>query len=461
MQEGGCVKSDYTETNPLQFSKEINERKKPKTEDRENSKIHERWSWVEAKVWTERMLTALEEGVKGGKWYCLMDKVLKEENLLSSFGKVKDKNGAAGIDHVTVKMFESGLEKNLRRLRKQLKEGKYIPQPVRRIYISKQSGKDKRPLGIPTVRDRVVQGALRQVLEPIFERDFAENSYGFRPGRSCKDALRRVQNLIGTGHKWVVDGDIKSYFDSIKHKRLIELIERKVTDQTVLGLIAKFLKQEVMEGMKRRESREGTPQGAVLSPLLANIYLDPFDHVMAEEGYEMIRYADDFVVMCRNEEEAKVALKKIKRWMKEAGLELHLEKTRIVDVNQKGGFDFLGYHFERGWKWPRKKSLKKLRDAIREKTKRCNGKSLEEIIKKINPILRGWFEYYKHSTKRTFPSLDGWVRMRLRSILRKRNKLKGRGRGADHQRWPNEFFAGYGLFSMVAARESVCQSAKR
>ena len=218
----------------------------------------------------------------------------------------------------------------------------------------------------------------------------------FGPSLSIREGLP-ILNYFTTRHN----------IYNTPHKRLIELIERKVTDQTVLGLIAKFLKQEVMEGMKRRESREGTPQGAVLSPLLANIYLDPFDHVMAEEGYEMIRYADDFVVMCRNEEEAKVALKKIKRWMKEAGLELHLEKTRIVDVNQKGGFDFLGYHFERGWKWPRKKSLKKLRDAIREKTKRCNGKSLEEIIKKINPILRGWFEYYKHSTKRTFPSLDG------------------------------------------------------
>jgi RNA-directed DNA polymerase len=406
------------------------------------------------------MLAALEEGVKGGKWYCLMDKVLKPDNLLAAFAKVRAKGGAPGVDRVTVESFAKRLEENIGRLREQLGGG-YAPRPVRRVYLPKPGCSQKRPLGIPTVRDRVAQGALRHVLEPIFERDFAPHSYGFRPRRGCKDALRRVDGLLREGRCWVVDADIQSYFDAIPHDALLALVRRRVTDRSVLGLVEAFLKQGVMESMAQWTPERGTPQGAVISPLLANIYLDPLDHLMASRGFEMTRYADDFVVLCRTRDEACRALAAIRSWTQAAGLRLHPDKTRLVDASGPGGFDFLGYHFERGRKWPRSKSLKKFKDSIRAQTKRANGHSLDKVIGAINPKLRGWFEYFKHSHKYTFPGLDKWVRMRLRSILRKRHKMKGRGRGSDHQRWPNAYFAERGLYSLVAAHARACQSARR
>ncbi len=200
----------------------------------------------------------------------------------------------------------------------------------------------------------------------------------------------------------------------------------------------------------------------VISPLLANIYLDPLDKRMASKGFEMVRYADDFVVLCKTEQDAQQALAEVKMWMQENGLQLHPTKTRIVNAAERGGFDFLGYHFECGKKWPRSKSLKKIKDKVRKLTKRTNGHSLSVIISKLNPVLRGWYEYYKLSTKSTFRGLDGWVRMRLRSILRKRRKRRGRARNKrDHQRWPNAFFAEQGLFSLLHAHAAVCQSSKR
>jgi RNA-directed DNA polymerase len=355
------------------------------------------------------------------------------------------------VDHVTVSRFASRLEANLEDLSQGLREGRYRPQAVRRVLIPKPGGREKRPLGVPTVRDRVVQGALRHVLEPIFERDFAQHSYGFRPKRNAKDALRRVTALLDAGYTHVVDADIASYFDTIPHEQLMARIGEKVSDGKVLSLVSAFLDQGVLESGKEWVPDRGTPQGAVLSPLLSNIYLDPLDQRMAQLGYEMVRYADDFVILCRSSEEAQKALAEVQEWTAGAGLSLHPEKTQIVDATQEGGFDFLGYHFERGMRWPRKKSLKKLRARLRELTPRCNGNSLQAIVKRINPTLRGWFEYFKHSHETTFKGIDGWVRGRLRSILRKRRRGKGRARGADHQRWPNEFFGEHGLFSLVEA----------
>jgi RNA-directed DNA polymerase len=304
----------------------------------------------------------------------------------------------------------------------------------------------------------MVQGSLRSVLEPIFEQGFAEQSYGFRPERGCKDALRQVDKLLKAGKTWVVDADIKGYFDSVSHERMMEEIEKKVSDGRVLRIIAAFLKQGVMESMKEWTPEQGTPQGAVISPLLSNIYLDELDHTIAEKGMQMVRYADDFVILSGSKEEAEAALRIVKEWMCKAQLQLHPEKTKIVNANEPGGFDFLGYHFERGYRWPRKKSLKKFRDTIRRKTKRTNGQSLQAIIIDLNRTMKGWFEYFKHSHCTTYPHEDGWIRMRLRSILRKRAGKKGRGRGSDHQRWPNKFFAEYGLFSLTAAHEPACQS---
>ena len=420
-----------------------------------------RWNWVEPTVWTERMLTALEQGVKGGKWFSLIDKVYALPNLRQAFERVKANQGAAGVDHVTIEEFERHLEANLEKLSRSLREGNYRPQAVRRVWIPKPGSKEQRPLGIPTVRDRVVQAALRAVLEPIFERDFAAQSYGFRPGRGGKDALRRVDTLLKQGYSWVVDADLKSYFDTIPHLALMERVKAKVADQRVLSLLEAFLKPGVLEAMNFWTPEEGTPQGGVVSPLLSNLYLDPLDHGMAERGFEMVRYADDFVVLCRTPNEAQQALEQVQHWTREVGLTLHPVKTRIVDARPKGGFDFLGYHFERGRRWPRRKSERKFRDAIRAQTRRTQGRSLKAIIVDLNRTLRGWFEYFQHSHPTTFDPLDGWVRMRLRSILRHWRGRRGRGRGSDHQRWPNAYFTARGLFSLAAAHALACQSSRR
>jgi RNA-directed DNA polymerase len=407
------------------------------------------------------MLTALEEGVKGGIWFSLIDKVYQPGNLRAAFAKVKANQGAAGVDHQTIERFGADLETNLNKVAQQLAEGGYRPQAVRRQWIAKPGSKEKRPLGIPTVRDRVVETALRNVLEPIFERDFAEHSYGFRPRRGCKDALRRVDHLLKAGNIWVVDADLQSYFDTIPKPKLMERVAKKVADSRVLGLVEAMLQQEVMEGLRHWTPEAGTPQGAVISPLLSNIYLDPLDHEVAGSGYEMVRYADDFVILCRSEAEARAALARVQQWTANAGLRLHPEKTRIVDATQRGGFDFLGYHFERGYRWPRRKSVAKLKATIRNKTRRTQRHSLRTTIETVNQTLTGWFGYFKHSHKTAFPPLDKWIRMRLRTILRQRLKRKGRARGTDNVRWPNAFFAAQGLLSLSAAHVQCGQPSRR
>lgn len=430
-------------------------------EAKQAGEIQDRWSWVEPSVWSERMLMALEAGVKGGKWYSLIDKVSSLSNLRSSFSQVRRNRGSAGVDHVTIGMFGEHLEENLQRLSESLRDGSYRPQAIRRVWIPKPGSREKRPLGIPTVRDRVVQTALRNVLEPIFERDFAAESYGFRPGRGAKDALRRVVERLNAGYVYVVDADLQSYYDTIPRRALLEQVEVKVADGKVLTLLERYLGQEVLENAKYWTPEQGTPQGAVISPLLSNLYLDPLDHQMAQRGYAMVRYADDFVVLCRSESEAQRALAEIEAWTTAAGLRLHPEKTRIVDASQPGGFDFLGYHFERGYRWPSKKSLGKLKDKIRAKTKRTSGHSLQRIVSELRPTQRGWFEYFKHSHWTAFRNLDSWIRMRLRSILRRRQGRKGRALGKDHHRWPNAFFAELGLFSFTTAYAQARQSSRR
>lgn len=416
-----------------------------------------RWAWTEPSVWTERMLTALENGVKGGVWFSLMDKVCSRKNLYAAYTKVAGNKGAAGVDHVKIEDFARRYEENVDKIVGALRKGDYRPQAVKRVHIPKPGTNERRPLGIPTVRDRVVQGALRHVLEPIFEREFAEHSYGFRPGRGCKDALRRVDALLKAGYRYVVDVDLKSYFDTIPHDKLMGEVRRHVADGKVLGLIEAFLRADVLDGMKAWTPQRGAPQGAVLSPLLSNLYLNELDHKMAQAGYEMTRYADDLVIQCRSRDEAERALAMVREWTVNRGLTLHPTKTKIVDA-QVEGFDFLGYRFVKHRRFPRHKSLAKFKDAIRGKTRRTDGRSLNMIIADLNRTLQGWFEYFKHSHPSTFESLDGWIRMRMRSILRKRIGLKGRGRGADHQRWRNAFFAKRGLFSLKTAHALACQS---
>lgn len=412
--------------------------------------VRARWAWTEATVWTDRMLTALETGVKGGQWFSLIDKVAREDNLFSGWVQVASNDGAAGVDHISIDDFAKQLAHNLKRLSETIPDGRYRPQDIRRVEIPKPGSNETRPLGIPTVRDRVVQTALRNVIEPIFEHTFAEHSYGFRPNRGCKDALRRVDQLVKRGYRYVVDADLKGYFDTIPHDRLLARVAEKISDGRILALIALFLKQGVMDATNRWEPTEGTPQGGVISPLLSNIYLDPLDHLMAELGFEMVRYADDFVILCRTEAEARRALDVVREWTAENGLTLHPEKTHIADT-EGDGFEFLGYLIKREHRWPRRKSLQRLKDTIRQKTRRTSGRSMSAIIADVNRTLVGWFEYYKHSHHWVFNTLDGWIRMRLRSILRHWHRRKGRGRGRDHNRWPNAYFHAAGLFSLKAA----------
>lgn len=411
-----------------------------------------RWEWVEASVWTGRMLKALEQGVKGNKWFRLIDKVWAERTLQRAWEKVRSNGGSPGVDGITIERFTKDSQSRLLAVNEQLKAGTYQPKPVKRVWIDKPGSREKRPLGVPTVTDRIVQTALRMAIEPIFEKDFAEHSYGFRPGRGCKDALRRVDKLLHEGRTWIVDADLKSYFDTIPHARLMEQVQRKIADGRVLELITSYLKQGVLEQLQQHEAgEEGTPQGAVISPLLANLYLDPLDQLMARNGREMVRYADDFIILCHTQEEAEQALQTIQQWVEQAGLKLHPEKTRIVDATQPGGFDFLGYHFEQGKKTPRKKSLTEFKDSIRAATPRTSGRSMKDIIGTLTPKMRGWFNYFQHSRRWVFPMLDQWIRGRLRSILRRRAGRRGRARGLDHQRWPNSTFTELGYFGLEAA----------
>jgi RNA-directed DNA polymerase len=414
---------------------------------------------AERGVWSEPMLAALERGLKGNKWFSLIDKVRAARTLELAWEKVRANAGACGVDGITISRFAKDSQSRLLAVNEQLKRGTYQPKPVKRVWIDKPGSAEKRPLGIPTVTDRVVQAAVRMVIEPIFEHRFAKHSYGFRPGRGCKDALRRVEELLHAGHTHVVDVDIKGYFDTIPHDRLMALVREHVADGRVLGLIEGFLKQGVIEGTDWHEAKEeGTPQGGVISPLLANIYLDPLDWRMAQSGYEMVRYADDMVVLCRSQEEAEVALSKLREWMGGAGLTLHPDKTRMVDMSQADShIDFLGYRFKRSRpgriiRLVRPKSLRKLRETIKPKTRRTNGKSMEAIVYDLNRTLKGWFGYFKHVHPSELGETDQWLRMRLRSILRKRQGGRGRGRGQDHHRWPNRYFTGLGLFCLLDAK---------
>lgn len=430
--------------------------------------IRGRWAWVEPSVWTNRMLAALETGVKGGKWFSLIDKVHRPANLRAAYQKVASNNGSGGVDHVSVEAFGERLEQEIEQIHQALRNRSYRPSAIRRTYINKPGKREKRPLGIPTVRDRVVQTAVRQVIEPIFEHTFAECSHGFRPGRGCKDALREVDRLLQEGYLQVLEVDIRKFFDTLDHGLLMERVMEQIADGNVLALIRDMLKQGVMEQGREWTPEQGTPQGGPISPLLANIYLNGLDHLLSEAGYRLVRYADDMVILCRSREEAETARATLRGWIQANGLALHPEKTRVVDLNERGAYvDFLGYRFKRTQgkgrlgRWPSPRNLKRLRENLSPYLHRANGKSLEEIIRLLNPKLTGWFEYFKHASPYAFEGIDGWNRMRLRSILRKRHKRKGRGQGADHQRWPNAYFTELGLFSLTAAHAEVRQSARR
>lgn len=416
------------------------------------------WSWVEASVWTDRMLSALENGVKGGVWYSVMDKVYAPATLAAAWAKVRANGGAAGVDRQSIERFATHADEYLAELSRALRAGDYRPAAIRRVEIPKGDG-GMRPLGIPTVKDRIAQTAVKFVLEPILDARFHPASFGFRPGRGAKDALRVVDRLVKSGHCFVVDADLKSYFDTIPHDRLIERLRARVSDGRILDLVQAWLNQEIVAECGRWTPAGGTPQGAVISPLLANLYLHPLDELMAAHDLAMVRYADDFVVLCDSMEKAQEALALIRAFANANGLTLHPDKTHIGDCRIKGqGFEFLGYRFEAGHRFVRKKSLLRLRDRIRAKTKRTSGQSLARTIAALNPTLKGWFGYFKHATS-GLKDVDAFVRRRLRAMLRKQAKRHGCGTCRnDRIRWPNLFFASAGLFTLDTAWRQERQS---
>jgi len=354
-----------------------------------------------------------------------MDKVWSLRTLETAWKNVAKHRGAANVDRMSIERFKAQEEQYLAELSEALREGSYEPEAVRRVPIPKGKGAT-RPLGIPTVKARIVPMALKRVLEPIFEKEFEPISYGFRPERGCKDALQEADGRLKAGAAVVVDADIASDCDAIPRPGLMERLKERVSDGAVLKRAEAFLGQEVRDGLKRWTATTGTPQGAVLSPLLASIYRHPLDREMTEAGYKRVHYADDFVVLCRTRDEAESALARIRSWMNDHGLMLHPEKTQVGNCLEAGpGFECLGYRFEGGRRLVRHKSLKALKDKIRQKTQRTCGKSVERIIADFNLTLRGGFEYFKQARRTTLQPIDGFVRRRLPAVLRKQQKRPG------------------------------------
>jgi group II intron reverse transcriptase/maturase len=378
-----------------------------------------------------------------GKWYSLYDKVYALPNLERAWEKVRSNRGTGGTDRQTIASFEWKKEQELLELQRLLREKRYRPHPLRRVYIPKANG-EQRPLGIPTIRDRVVQQALLNILEPIFEPLFHEHSYGFRPQRNAHQAIEQVRKALGEGREWIVDVDIRKYFDTVNHELLLDAVNEEISDGSVLRLLRMFLESGVLENGVRMATEEGTPQGGVISPLLANIYLNRFDWEMAKAGYEVIRYADDFVVLCASQEEARQAHEGVKNIIEgQLHLQLHPEKTRIVH-HKEGTFDFVGFLVHRRYLWPRINSLDKFTDRVRILTRRQQPRNVQEVIRDLNYALRGFGNYFRVAdVKGLFGELDGWIRMRLRCFMEKKKAVKH-----QNYRITNNLLASLGLVSL-------------
>jgi RNA-directed DNA polymerase len=353
------------------------------------------------------------------RYYSLIDKVYEMENLYEAWLKVKKNKGSGGIDGVTIEMFEKNLNLNLREIQRRLQENRYKPDPVRRHYIEKENGK-LRPLGIPTIRERVCQQAVRQIIEPIFEQDFYYYSFGFRPGYSAHQAISTIRRAKRSGYEYVLDLDIVSFFDEIPHELLMEKVRERITDGRVLTLIRSWLTAGVMEDDQFHETEVGSPQGGVISPLLGNIYLNHFDWKMKEQGFAVVRYADDAVILCKTKEkveEAYVAAKTILE--EELQLRMHPEKTKVVHFDE--GFRFLGFDFWKDYLILPEIKVKRYKDKIRKVTRRQQGNNLSEMIKKLNEVVRGFGNYFGiGNVVKKFQRLDEWTRMRVRAFVRKK-----------------------------------------
>ncbi|MDA1231308.1 MAG: group II intron reverse transcriptase/maturase [Planctomycetota bacterium] len=414
--------------------------------------------WAQPVVWTERMLTTLlENKVRGGKWHALIDKVYSELNLYTAARRVTRQETAAGVDGQSCDEIEEHLLVETQRLSEQIQAQIYRPQAVRRVHIPKPGRPNEtRPLGIPTIRDRVVQRAVVNVIEPILDHQFHERSFGFRHGRGAHGALRIVEQKLQEGYVYVVDADLKGYFDTIPKDRLLMFVKEHISDSRMLTLIRLFLDQNILEELREWTPIAGVPQGAVLSPVLSNLYLNPLGHLMSDHGYEMVRYADDFVVLCRTLAEAASALQMITQWVVQAGLTLHPTKTKIVDSRVES-FAFLGYSFRGDRIYPRRESLAKMKTRIRDLTPRERSGSLKSIAADLNSVLRGWFGYFRHCRWTIFKDLDAKIRSRLRRLLLKRHR-KNPERLPRHKRWPNAYFANMGLYSLREAHFRFAQS---
>lgn len=372
------------------------------------------------------------------KVHSLIDKVYSRKNLEMAWAKVKKNGGGAGVDRVTIAKFEERKADYLAVLHDKLREGLYRPQPVKRVNIPKSDG-GQRKLGIPAIIDRVCQQALLQRMEPIFEPTFLSCNYGYRPGHSPHEAMRQVWQELQAGKVWVLDADLRQFFDTIAQDKLVDQIAEEISDGRVLRLIEAILGAGVMEDGYYRSTKTGVPQGGVASPLWSNIYLTPFDRAMTEAGFSLVRWADDFVVLCGTRAEAQRALSVAGQYLQDnLGVTLHPQKTRIVHV--KHGFEFLGYKVKRGkgfqmsaskrrrrsnpqnlYAIPREKSVKRFREQIRSLTRRSTPLRLQDLINTINPVIRGWGNYYRKAhVRRLFNRLDRWIVRRLYSFLAKR-----------------------------------------
>lgn len=396
------------------------------------------------------------------KWYSLIDKIWAKPNLEEAFKEVKRNRGAAGIDQVTVKAFESELEHHLEVLEQALRSKTYRPKPVRRVYIPKADG-TQRPLGIPTVGDRVVQAAAKRILEPIFEAKFMDCSYGFRPGRSAHMALEKIRQDLEDGFRYVVDADLKSYFDTISHEKLTGMVKETVVDGSVLELLEKFLKAGVLEGGSFHMNDHGTPQGGVISPLLANIFLHPLDQVMTERGHRLTRYADDFVICCKTQKGAERVLKSVIRLLeREMGLTVHPEKTKIVN-SKRELFVFLGHEFKPGKRMiPSAKAITKFKERVKTITRRNQTVHVERLVKKVlNPYIRGWGRYYGTGDVRNrFRDFDAWIRRRLRSVqLRSWKKVRKLHREMRKRGWNNKELPGLRMTAWRSSHSTYAQYA--
>jgi RNA-directed DNA polymerase len=377
------------------------------------------------------------------KYYSIIDKVYNFKNLQEAWKRVKQNKGSAGIDGVTIEWFEVNLFQNLNEVQRLLKYNRYEPEPALRRYIPKSNGK-KRPLGIPTIRDRIIQQAVRQIIEPIFDRLFYKHSYGFRKGHSQHQALDVIKRAKRAGYEYVVDLDIQSYFDTISHEILMRKVKKRIADGRILDLIEGWLKAGIMEDDQFHDTEKGSPQGGVISPLLANIYLDEFDWEMRKAGFPVVRFADDAVIMCKSAKRSHEAHDFAKQILEDRlELTMHPEKTRVVHFDE--GFRFLGFDLWKDYLILPDKRLSKFRGDVRKLTRRHQGKSIEQVIKRLNQSLRGFGNYFGHgNVKGKFQRLDEWIRMRLRAFLRKKRST------VSNMMIPNRYFTELGLVSMVA-----------